>query len=96
MLVVLSYKKAAKFEEKRKKLRKDHLKLVEKFMHAKKMLIYSTVDNQDKDLLLIFDQNEFDSALDFLKKDPYVKKGLIEEWNLKVLNVDFHISSKGI
>lgn len=83
MHYILFYKAVENYIEKRAPFRKEHLNLI-KVNHESGHLIMAGALGEPADGgAFIFKGNDPKAAEDFAKSDPYVKNGLIIEWNVE-------------
>ncbi len=87
MYYILSYKTADNYVERRKPFREEHLKLAS-LAHEKGALVLGGALADPADAaVLVFKGESPEAAEAFVKNDPYVKNGLIEEWSIRPWNV---------
>jgi uncharacterized protein len=87
MYYILFYKTADDYMEKRSTYRSEHLALINE-AHAKgDLLMAGALADPADSAVYIFKGENTDAAEDFAKNDPYVKNGLITEWNVRTWTV---------
>ena len=87
MYYILFYKTVEDYMERRGAYRPEHLDLISK-AHAKGDLIMAGALAEPADgAVFIFKGDNTQAAEDFAKNDPYVKNGLIREWQVRPWNV---------
>jgi len=87
MYYILFYKTAENYIEKRAPYRAEHLALAQ---HARKdgsLILGGALADPADGAVLVFKGDSPSVAEDFAKNDPYVKNGLITEWQVRPWNV---------
>ena len=87
MHYILFYKTVDDYIEQRAPFREDHLSLVKEFHSDGRMVMAGALADPADGAVLIFKGDTPDAAHEFVKRDPYVKKGLITEWSVRQWNV---------
>ena len=87
MYYILFYKTIENYIEKRAPYRSEHLKLVQQAYDKGEMVMAGALDDPADGAVLIFKGDDQQAAEDFVQKDPYVKNGLIREWEIRPWNV---------
>lgn len=83
MHYILFYKAVENYTEKRVPFREEHLKLIED-CHANGSLLMAGALGEPADGgAFIFKSDSPKAAEEFAKNDPYVKNGLISNWNVQ-------------
>ena len=83
MYYILNYKTVENYVEKRKPYREAHLSYArEAHKHGELILAGALADPTDS-AVLIFKVTNPNVIENFVKNDPYVINGLIEEWNIR-------------
>jgi uncharacterized protein YciI len=87
MYYILFYKTTEDYLERRGAYRPEHLDLINSY-HAKGNLVMAgaLADPADS-AVFIFKGDTTQAAEDFANNDPYVKNGLIREWQVRQWNV---------
>lgn len=87
MYYILFYKTIANYIKKRAPFREEHLKLL-KIAEAQGTLVMAgALANPADGGVFIFKVNNPKIVEDFAKNDPYVKNGLITEWQVRPWSV---------
>jgi uncharacterized protein YciI len=87
MYYILFYKTVDNYIEQRAPFREDHLALVHEFHRDGRMVMAGALAEPADGAVLIFEGDTSDAAHEFVKRDPYVKNGLITEWSVRQWNV---------
>jgi uncharacterized protein len=87
MYYILFYKTVENYIEKRTPFREEHLGLVSKTYKNGDLIMAGALADPPDGAVLIFKGDSPEIAEEFVKKDPYVKNGLITEWNVRLWNV---------
>lgn len=87
MYYILFYKTVENYIEKRAPFREEHLKLVQQAYDKREIVMAGALDEPADGAVLIFKGDTPQVARDFVQKDPYVKNGLIREWEIRPWNV---------
>ena len=87
MYFILFYKTVDDYLERRAPLRSDHLGLVNEFHSEGHLVMAGALADPADGAVLIFKGDTPDAAHEFVKRDPYVKNGLITEWSVRPWNV---------
>jgi uncharacterized protein len=83
MYYILFYKTVDNYIERRAPYRSEHLALVEEFHNQGTLIMAGALANPSDGAVLVFKSEGTDVAESFVKRDPYVKNGLITEWNIR-------------
>ncbi|MBZ9778918.1 YciI family protein [Psychroflexus sp. CAK8W] len=83
MHYILFYKAVENYIEKRAPYREEHLKLIESFYSQGDLLMAGALDDPATGGAFIFKGDSTEKAEEFANKDPYVKNGLITEWEVR-------------
>ena len=67
----------------RGQFREEHLKLAKELNEKGEMILAGAFSDPPDKALLIFHVADKSVIEDFVKKDPYVKNGLIAEWEIR-------------
>ncbi|MDF1561182.1 MAG: YciI-like protein [Bacteroidales bacterium] len=87
MYYILFYKTVDNYIERRAPFREEHLGLIQEFHSDGRMVMAGAMAEPVDGAVLIFRGDNPDAAQDFVKRDPYVKNGLISEWSVRPWNV---------
>lgn len=82
MYHILTYKTIEGYIKKRAPYRAEHLSLAEKHHENGQLIMAGALADPADGALLIFKANR-EVAESFAKNDPYVKNGLISEWEVR-------------
>lgn len=80
---ILFYKTVADYVEKRTAYRAEHLKYAMSFRDDGRLVMAGALADPADGALLIFKGNSPELAREFARNDPYVKNGLITEWEVR-------------
>jgi uncharacterized protein len=80
---VLLYKTVADYLERRTEFRPEHLRLVTEAHLLGTLMMAGAFSDPADSAMFIFKGSDSKIAEDFAKNDPYVKNGLITEWNVR-------------
>ena len=83
MYYILLYTTVDNYVERRKPFREEHLSLAQQAYHNGSLIMGGALDDPADSALLVFKGDSPQIALDFAKNDPYVKNGLIKEWQVR-------------
>ena len=67
----------------RAQFREEHLKLSKGLNEQKKLILGGAFSDPPDKALLIFHVNDKSIVEEFVKKDPYVKNGLVTKWEIR-------------
>jgi len=84
---ILFYKTVENYIEKRAPFRDEHLQLVQNAYEKGEIVMAGALDDPPDGAVLIFKGDNSDAAKRFVQNDPYVKNGLINEWDIRPWNV---------
>ena len=87
MYYILFYKTVDNYIELRAPFRENHLGLVNEFHSDGRMVMAGALADPADGAILIFKGDTPEAAHEFVKRDPYVKNGLITEWSVRKWNV---------
>ncbi len=87
MHYILFYKVVDNFIEKRAMYRDDHLKLVREAHTQGNLVMAGALAEPANEAVLVFKGDTPKIAEDFALSDPYVKNGLITNWEIRPWNV---------
>ncbi len=83
MYFVLFYKTVDDYVEKRAPYREEHLAYANAAHDRGELVIAGALDEPADGAVLVFKGETRSVAEDFAKNDPYVRAGLITEWNVR-------------
>ena len=83
MYYILFYKTVDDYVEKRTLYRAEHLQLAQKSQKDGHMVMAGAFANPPDGAALVFKGDGPEVAENFAKNDPYVKNGLITEWQVR-------------
>ncbi len=83
MYYVLFYKTVDNYVEKRAPYREEHLAYANAAYDRGELVIAGALDEPADGAVLVFKGESSAVAEDFAKNDPYVRAGLISEWNVR-------------
>jgi uncharacterized protein YciI len=69
--------------ERRTQFREEHLKLAKELNERNELILAGAFSDPLDKALLIFKVEDKSVIEDFIKKDPYVKNGLIAKWEIR-------------
>ena len=87
MYYILFYKTTNDYMERRGTYRPEHLELVNKSLEKGDLVMAGALADPADGAVLVFKGDSPKAAEDFAKNDPYVKNGLITEWNVRTWTV---------
>lgn len=87
MYYILFYKTIDNYVERRIPYRVEHLDYAQKAHERGDLVIAGALAEPADAAVLIFRGDSSSVASDFAKNDPYVKNGLITEWNVRPWSV---------
>ncbi len=87
MYYILFYKTVENYKEKRMPFREEHLVLAKDAYEKGFLIMAGAYDDVADGAALVFKADSPQIVEEFAKKDPYVKNGLITEWNIRAWNV---------
>ncbi len=85
----LSYTYVDDFLEKRAPFREEHLSLARAVHQGGALKLAGAFIEAPYGAVLIFSGEEPSAPEEFVKNDPYVKNGLVKEWEIRPLKVVF-------
>jgi uncharacterized protein len=71
------------YMERRTQFREEHLMLAKELNERGEMILAGAFSDPPDKALLIFKVEDKSVIEDFIKKDPYVKNGLIAKWEIR-------------
>jgi uncharacterized protein YciI len=83
MYFILFYKTIDNYVERRKPYREEHLAYANKAFERGELILAGALADPADSAILIFKGEDPSVASDFARSDPYVKNGLITEWNVR-------------
>ncbi|MCX2742018.1 YciI-like protein [Pontibacter anaerobius] len=83
MYYILFYKTTEDYLEKRGAYRPEHLDLINKALERGELVMAGALAEPADGAVLIFKGDSPQAAEAFAKNDPYVKNGLIREWQVR-------------
>ncbi len=83
MYYILFYKTVENYVEKRAPYREEHLAYANAAHDRGELVIAGALDEPADGAVLVFKGESSAVAEDFAKRDPYVRAGLITEWNVR-------------
>lgn len=83
MYYILFYKTVDNYVEKRVPFRDEHLKLAQLALKSGSLIMAGALADPADSAMLVFKGDSSKVAEEFAKNDPYVKNGLILEWNVR-------------
>lgn len=87
MYYILFYKTVENYIEKRAPYREEHLNLAKLAYDKGELVMAGALVDPADEAVLIFQGDSPTSAVNFVKNDPYVKNGLISEWQIRPWNI---------
>ena len=83
MYYILLYTTVDNYVERRKPFREEHLSLAQQAYQNGSLIMGGALDDPADSAMLVFKGDSPQVALNFAKNDPYVKNGLIKEWQVR-------------
>lgn len=83
MYYALFYQTVDNYIERRKPFREEHLAIAKKFHSEGKLILGGALQDPTDSALLIFKGETQDVVNQFIENDPYVKNGLIVNWQIR-------------
>lgn len=83
MYYILFYKTVDNYVERRVPFRTEHLSLAQKAVENGSLFMGGALADPADEAVLIFKGDTQEAAEQFAKNDPYVKNGLITEWQVR-------------
>jgi uncharacterized protein YciI len=80
---ILIYHLVEDYITRRAQFREEHLKLAKELNQKGELILAGAFSDPPDKALLIFKVADKSIIDDFIKKDPYVKNGLIKEWEIR-------------
>jgi len=87
MYYLLIYKTVENYLERRVPFREEHLHLAQQANQKGSLVMGGALTDPVDGAILVFKGESSKVAEDFVGQDPYVKNGLITEWQIRVWNV---------
>lgn len=87
MYYILFYKTVENYIEKRAPFREEHLALARHALENGELILGGALSDPADGAVLVFKGENRTVAESFAQNDPYVKNGLIPEWNVREWNV---------
>lgn len=87
MYYILFYKTVENYIEKRAPFREEHLALARQALENGELVLGGALSDPADGAVLVFKGDSRTVAESFAQNDPYVKNGLIPEWNVREWNV---------
>ncbi|MBL7968718.1 MAG: YciI family protein [Prolixibacteraceae bacterium] len=87
MYYILFYKTVENYIEKRAPFREEHLALARQALENGELVLGGALSDPADGAVLVFKGESRTVAESFAQNDPYVKNGLIPEWNVREWNV---------
>ncbi len=84
---ILFYKTVKDFIEKRAPFREAHLNKINKAHEDGILIMAGALDDPTDEAMLVFKCDNEAIVIDFAKNDPYVKNGVILDWQISQWNV---------
>jgi uncharacterized protein YciI len=83
MYYILFYTTVENYVERRAPYRPEHLALVNEMHKSGALVMAGALSDPADGAVLIFKSDGPEIAEEFVKRDPYVKNGLIREWKVR-------------
>lgn len=83
MYYILFYKTVGNYLERRGQFREEHLKLAHEAHHRGELVMAGAMADPADSAVLIFKGDGSEVAEQFAVNDPYVRNGLISEWEVR-------------
>ncbi|MDP3180505.1 MAG: YciI-like protein [Bacteroidota bacterium] len=87
MYYILFYKTVENYLERRAPFREEHLGLAQQAYQKGTLILGGALTDPVDGAILVFKSDSSKVAEDFANHDPYVKNGLITEWQVRAWNV---------
>ena len=87
MYYILFYKTVENYVERRKPFREEHLKYANAAHQRGELVMAGALAEPVDSAVLVFKAEEPSIAEEFARNDPYVKNGLITEWEVRPWSV---------
>lgn len=87
MYYILFYKTVENYIERRAPFREEHLNLAQQALENGTLILGGALADPADGAILVFKGDSPNVAEDFVHHDPYVKNGLITEWQVRAWNV---------
>jgi len=83
MYYILLYTTVDNYVERRKPFREEHLSLAQQAYQNGSLIMGGALDDPADSAMLVFKGDSPQIANEFAQNDPYVKNGLIKEWQVR-------------
>jgi len=83
MYYILLYTTVDNYVERRKPFREEHLSLAQQAYQNGSLIMGGALDDPADSAMLVFKSDSPQIANEFAQNDPYVKNGLIKEWQVR-------------
>ena len=83
MYYILFYKTDDNYIEKRAPFRNDHLNLARQALENGSLVMGGALADPSDGAVLVFKGNDPSVAEEFARNDPYVKNGVVSEWQVR-------------
>jgi hypothetical protein len=80
---ILTYLVTHDYMERRGDYRKEHLDLADKYHKKGSLIMGGALSRPEDKAVLIFRSEKIELVQAFVKADPYVKHGLVEDWDIR-------------
>lgn len=84
---ILFYKTIDNYLEQRVLYRSEHLELAKEYKENGKLFLGGALEDPADSAVLVFKVKSKKEVEEFVMNDPYVKNGLIVDWNIRPWNV---------
>jgi len=84
---LLIYHVADDYLARRAEFRNEHLQLAEEAHKRGELLLGGALADPPDQALLLFRTNDTEHIRDFILKDPYVRNGIVKNWEIRLWNV---------
>jgi len=86
MYYILFYTYVENIIERRKPYREEHLTLAQHFVNCGKLILGGAYAEPADGAAIIFNVETKSDVISFVENDPYVKNGLVTQWNIREWN----------
>ena len=83
MYYILLYTTVDNYVERRKPFREEHLSLAQQAYQNGSLIMGGALEDPADSAMLVFKSDSPQIANEFAQNDPYVKNGLIKEWQVR-------------
>lgn len=87
MYFILFYRTINNYVKKRQPYREEHLARAKAAYERGEILLAGALAEPTDTAVLVFKGDSSEAAIEFAKNDPYVKNGLVHEWEVRPWNV---------